>query len=71
MARDQAYLEEGVPCRGQAEAADEKSQALFDFIECRCRGRDSNPASQLEGWKQPRLPEGWGERHAPITLTPD
>ncbi|TAZ70723.1 hypothetical protein ELH72_27625 (plasmid) [Rhizobium ruizarguesonis] len=46
-------------------------RAVFVNIEIGGRGRDSNPASQLEGWKQPRIPEGWGERRAPITLTPD
>ena len=25
-----------------------------------CRGRDSNPASQREGWKQPRITRGIG-----------
>ncbi|MBB2819966.1 UNVERIFIED_ORG: hypothetical protein GGD59_003229 [Rhizobium esperanzae] len=28
-------------------------RALFECIEFGCRGGDSNPASQLEGWKQP------------------
>ncbi|WP_432431564.1 DUF6331 family protein [Rhizobium leguminosarum] len=33
------------------------NRALSACIEFGCQGRDSNPASQLKSWKQPRIPE--------------